>query len=492
MPKFEKAIPNPANLIQSLRDIGYSLETAAADIIDNSITAGADTINILAGFDNTGAAVTFIDNGCGMTEAELKKAMILGSVNPLDVRSKNDLGRFGLGLKTASFSQAKRLTVISRRNGCISARSWDLECFESGDINEWQVLVFSADEIKRLPCIDLLPDDGTIVRWETLDRIVDGSGRRKTSDVFTERISDMRRHLELVYHRYLAGEPGLKKISILINNEPLIPFDPFNSSKAGTPFPPEEVNGIQIKAFLLPHHSKVSRAEYEKLATRSGYLKSQGFYVYRNKRLLVYGTWLRLAAQEELTKLARVRIDLPNDQDYFWAIDIKKSRAVPPELIKQELKRVIDRIRETAKNVYVHRGTVVNARNTCPLWKEKHSDESVSFQINTAHPIVKAFCGSLNDELKIHALQLFRLLESNIPIDSLFAIYAASPKKLTGFTADERELSEYADKFFALMKEIGCPDDTAYQEFLKTDPFHKNQTFANKYLQSIKDSANAQ
>ena len=135
---YEVVEPNASSIIESLRAIGYSLETAVADLIDNSITAGASSICIDSPFKSTDTKLFILDNGCGMDESTLKEAMKLGSSSPSDLRSTFDLGRFGLGLKTASFSQCKRLTVVTKHKGIISTRAWDLDLIIS--TNTWRLL----------------------------------------------------------------------------------------------------------------------------------------------------------------------------------------------------------------------------------------------------------------------------------------------------------------------------------------------------------------
>ncbi len=333
MNEFELAIPDPKNLIHSLRDIGYSLETAMADIIDNSITANASKIDIYVHFDMFDSYIIISDNGSGMSKSELCRAMQLGSFDPLASRNKKDLGRFGLGLKTASFSQSSKLSVISKQETDLIGRYWDLDHIAESKI--WEIGLYTSNNIRSIPKIEMLSETGTMILWEKLDRLIDVKSKRKTEDIFWEKIDSAREHLGLVFHRYITGERGLKKLSITINGDLIQSFDPFEG--AGKYFPDEEINNIKIEAFQLPHISKVPIKQYKKLAGKDDYTKSQGFYVYRNSRLLIHGTWFRLAKQSVSSQLARVKIDLPNSEDFAWSIDIKKSRATPPDSIKLEL-----------------------------------------------------------------------------------------------------------------------------------------------------------
>ena len=194
-------------LIESMRDLGYSLETALADIVDNSIAADADTVQILSDPSQSEPRIAILDDGRGMTEAELMDAMRAGSRNPLEDRKGHDLGRFGLGLKTASFSQCRRLTVVTRRDGVTSAAIWDLDHVARSD--EWEVLIPNTAD--GIPWSNQLGDEGTLVLWESLDRLHGGLSGSRMSEALGRRLSEAATHLELVFHRFLSGEAGRTK-----------------------------------------------------------------------------------------------------------------------------------------------------------------------------------------------------------------------------------------------------------------------------------------
>lgn len=222
--------PNASSLIESLRDIGYSLDTAIADIIDNSITANAQNINIF--FDTFGELkIAILDDGCGMAYDELINAMKIGSKSPLEDRDNKDLGRFGLGLKTASFSQCRKLTVISSREGNTCGARWNLDNLT----DDWNLEILNQDNIKSSYKNNKLQDNGTLVIWENTDRIIDNTIKKSTEDLIYEKFDDVKKHLELVFHRYLEGEIGkIKKVNIFINGANLNPFDPFNKKNYAT------------------------------------------------------------------------------------------------------------------------------------------------------------------------------------------------------------------------------------------------------------------
>ena len=223
--------PKPSPLIESIRAIGYSLSTALADLVDNSIAARAATIQILTSLKTPDLKIGILDDGLGMTEEELLEAMRLGSRSPLEERAQSDLGRFGLGLKTASFSQCRMLTVVTRTNGATASAQWDLDRIaESG---KWQVHL--PDDPTSIPWVELLGEIGTLVVWEELGLGTDnGYSGRNLAD-FVRQMDEGRSHLELVFHRFLSGESGRRKVNIQMNNRSLEPFEsiPFQTSGDG-------------------------------------------------------------------------------------------------------------------------------------------------------------------------------------------------------------------------------------------------------------------
>ena len=278
------ATPHAAALIEGLRDIGYSLETAISDIIDNSITAGARRIQIITET-ILGRATTSpsVDDGDGMTEEELVAAMRPGSRNPLATRDEPDLGRFGLGLKSASFSQCRRLTVVSRKSGKTSAAIWDLD--DVAERNEWAVQL--PDDASGIPGVDKLGQSGTLVLWQKLDRLTGGYSHNaaKRAEVINQRIAETERHLRLVFHRFMEDA---KPLRILLNGRLLRPLDPFAQKNPATIPDPEEkltlIRGdVEIQSFTLPHHKQMSKTDWEDIGGPEGHLKSQGFYLYRGK-----------------------------------------------------------------------------------------------------------------------------------------------------------------------------------------------------------------
>ena len=199
-----------------MRDIGYSLATAIADIVDNCITAESTEIDIYCDLARDDPTLVIIDNGYGMSYQDLLNAMKHGSKSPKEERDPLDLGRFGLGLKTASFSQCRYLTVVSSRNSCCVGAEWDLDLVYKED--DWVLSILDEHEIKQLPYIEHLPVTGTIVIWQKLDRLFEDQMGSKRDEIVNEKLDLVEKHLALVFHRFLAGEVSKRnKILIRIN-----------------------------------------------------------------------------------------------------------------------------------------------------------------------------------------------------------------------------------------------------------------------------------
>ena len=214
--------PSAASLSASMRDLGYSLETAVADLIDNSISAGAREIKIFCDLYGDTPILCIIDDGCGMVEDDLITAMRHGTANPKLPREATDLGRFGLGLKTASFSQCRSLTVMSSQDGAICGAEWNLDLIDNRD--DWLLSILDEVEIRALPYVDHLPLTGTIVLWRELDRIFEDETGHRRDEIVNEKLDVLERHLSLVFHRFLGGDMKERKISIFVNGHPVEEF----------------------------------------------------------------------------------------------------------------------------------------------------------------------------------------------------------------------------------------------------------------------------
>lgn len=417
------ATPRASALIESLRDIGYTLSTALADIIDNSITAGASTAHIIADTLTEEPSIAIVDNGEGMDQAELIEALRLGSRNPREERASSDLGRFGLGLKSASFSQCRKLTVLSRRGGVLAGARWDLD--EIAETDRWEISLIGSDS--NIPHADLLIGDGTLVIWEKLDR-VDGGYRhdaQKLARHINNALAGAERHLRIVFHRFMQRK-GKGKFSILLNGRALEPIDPFATMHPATQVDPEETlslahGKVRIRSFTIPHHKAMQRDEWDELGGPEGHLRSQGFYIYRGDRLIISGSWLGLARQTELTKLCRIRVDIPNTMDADWKIDVKKASAQLPPAVRERLKKIVERFVQTSKRTYRKRGQRLTDETRVPMWQRVLKDGAIVYQPNIDHPALVEFEERLPEDLRRDFKNCISLVGAGLPVDSLHA-----------------------------------------------------------------------
>jgi len=420
---YEIVAPEPGALIESLRAFGYTPQTAIADLIDNSITAGARNIWVYFTWNGDGSYITIRDDGTGMTSEELVAAMRAGSQNPLTRRNRKDLGRFGLGLKTASFSQCRILTVSSKVSGSpITTRRWDLDYV--GKVSEWRLLYGTASGSEQR--ISELEDQksGTLVLWECMDRIV-GNDRvddQKAERRFLKNISNVEQHLSMVFHRFIEDPKG---ITIYINGHKIDSWDPFLSNESTTQQLQEErlpLHGdvVRVRPYILPHHSRLSSTAYDCGGGPRGWNAQQGFYVYRNRRLLLAGDWLGLGIKkEEHYKLARIAIDLPNSMDQEWDIDVRKSRARPPGILQEDLRRIARITRERAVDVYRHRGKVLSRKtsvNDIFVWNRELKGGRVKFRINREYALIADLLQISSQEDRTRVEALLRLIEETIPV----------------------------------------------------------------------------
>ena len=475
---FDRTPPHAASIVESLRAFGYDLPTALADLVDNSIAAGARQVWLRFEWAGADSVIAVTDDGHGMSATELVEAMRFGSHSPLAPRAPSDLGRFGLGLKTASLSQCRRLTVRSRRDGsALETRCWDLDTIAATD--DWRLL-HSADSSAEPHFAQLatLPH-GTTVLWQQLDRLTRDQQTQsdKHHQRFLARIEGVRRHLGMVFHRLMTGHDA---VSIFVNDRPLTPWDPFMESHEAThrlPTDPLRFNGVRVtvQPFVLPHFSRLTKVEHENGAGPHGWLAHQGFYVYRRDRLLVSGDWLGFGwTKDEHLKLARIAIELPNTLDHDWQINVTKSRATPPLALRDDLKRIAERARAEAKNVYTHRGARLTpqvASQRTHLWAPMAKHDRTFYQINREHPLVRQVMETASDRAALVAL--LSLLQETIPLQHITISSTekpdCQPQPFEG--ADETQIMEVMLTLFRSFRASGCTAEEARTRLRSHWPF---------------------
>ncbi len=427
--KTTPAIPEAGSMIETFRAIGYNIETAIADIIDNSISAGAKNIWISFEWQGSSTWLSVKDDGSGMNNDELVQAMRPGSKNPRDDRSIKDLGRFGLGLKTASFSQCRKLSVISKKeNYKPTFWTWDLDFVNQ--TGNWNLIKYLPEgnfenEINTVK-------SGTIVIWNDIDRLVKDLQKddENSLDKFLQIMMQVKKHLAMVFHRFI--ENGRIKISF--QGRPVEAWNPFLPNESATQgFPDEPLHGgkIIVKGYVLPHKSKLSEDRFKEAEGLRGWNEQQGFYIYRNERLLLAGDWLGMFRKEEHYKLARIEINLPNSFDSEWQIDIKKSIARPPLILRDQLKAYAGKVRAQAVEVYRHKGKNVKpypGQKFIPLWIDHKRGDKWFYKINREHPLIEKIKNQANDKPDKAIDTLLKFIEETIPVKSIYIKEAEEPE----------------------------------------------------------------
>jgi hypothetical protein len=478
--------PRASALIESLRALGYTTKTAIADLIDNSIFAGATTVWLDFCWMKNDSYITLRDDGCGMDEAQLVEAMRPGTKGPLEERASNDLGRFGLGMKTASFSQCRRMTVVSvTAAGRQASRTWDLDYV--AETNRWQLLRRPPES--TLNIVRQLPESahGTTVIWENLDRVLSSTGHdeEKGYGRFLDLGSLVKEHLAMVFHRYLQAH----SLSIVVNGMELQGWDPFLAGRDGTQALPEEVLAFRnakviVKPYVLPHESKLSPEVHRMAGGPLGWNAQQGFYVYREGRLLLAGDWLGLSAsgsvgpyrKEEHYKLARISVDFPSSLDEYWGIDVRKATARPPAALRDEFRRIAEATRRRAVEVYRYRGQ--GAAHKCApesfVWSEKQKSGKTHYVINRNHPLVLAL-ESEGSSIKTRLNTLLDLVQETIPIP-LIVIRSAEQADLQAVPYEgctQETVRKAALVVLTALGECGTSDEQAWHRLAAMEPFNR-------------------
>lgn len=358
-----EVIPSARRLIGSLRDLGYDFVHAVADLVDNSIAAKAGKVEIDVRFEGPDSWVRIVDDGVGMAGSQITEAMRYGAERDYD---SDDLGKFGLGLKTASLSQCRQLSVASRTDHNqrrIEARMWDLD--EIQRTNKWEVFVLGPEERDKELTEPLQEHTGTVVTWKALERVLDYKiawGEKARSGLFNL-VGRLDEHLGMVFHRFLTGQARRrKKLAITINGTNVEPWDPFaREEKATESFDPLEFelhgqNGkgiVRYQAYILPNQARFSNPRaFQRAGGPNRWNSQQGFYIYRADRMIQSGGWSRMRTADEHTKLARAALDFYPDLDAEFQINVAKVRVTLPAELKDFLTEPVERLAKRARTVY--------------------------------------------------------------------------------------------------------------------------------------------
>lgn len=481
----ENCPPKADAMIQSMRAVGYDVSMAIADLIDNSITAEAKNIWITQNWDHLNSYIKIVDDGIGMDERKLFNAMRLGSTNPLQERAPNDLGRFGMGLKTASFSQCKLLTVRTKSTDkVINTKCWDLDYVNEKE--EWLLRTKAYQHSESLLNDLENVKSGTIVLWEKLDRLIShNEDDDENLNHFLRKMDEMQEILGMIFHRYIERPGGIK---IFINSGQggfvkIKHWDPYLKTHTATRELSNEAvhifgNSVNVRPFILPHISKLNSTEHKEAAGPKGWNAQQGIYLYRKERLIVAGGWLDLGYKaEDHYKLARIQLDIPNSMDKEWQIDVKKATAKLPDAFRKNLLRLSKLTREKASEVYRFRGKSVARKYDKVnrfVWKKTEHDGKIRYQIDQKHPIINDLLDELGDKRNI-GIKLIKLIENTVPVETIIINNAENPDSFTipeyNPNSQNFPLQIWFMDLVEIEKHNGLTEKEAIEKVLSIEPF---------------------
>lgn len=361
------------------------------------------------------------------------------------------------------------MTVLTKKNGKLSGAQWNLDHII--ETEDWTLKIFAINEIKKSPFYKDLKeyDNGTIVIWKNFDRMLNGSSNLER--LFDNKMEIARNHISLVFHRF-------RNINIYFNNEKIQYFDPFLSKNPATQALEEEIITIEnekiyVKPYILPHYSKLRKKEKKFLDEIWDLRRNQGFYIYRNKRLIIWGEWFRIIRPHELNKLARIRVDIPNTLDFLWDIDIKKSTASIPDVIRDNLKDVVERTSLRSERVYKYRGRKQNDDGLEHIWNVVDNRGKYNYLINRELPMYKKILDSLDSEGKIYFESFLKVIENSFPFEDIYYRKSKNSDSVSNKNLSEDEVYEIGLSIIKA-QEIFCSDKETLLEQLHRYDFFKD------------------
>jgi hypothetical protein len=426
--------PSAKRLISSMRDLGYEFTDAVAEIVDNSIQADANVIQVNLQFEGYESYLTVLDNGVGMTPAQIREAMRFGSIRDY---KQVDLGKFGLGLKTSSLSQCDSLTVSSRsskKKVQVHSYSWDMD--HVSKVNRWEILPIEIEDLLNPVVEHLYSTTGTAVIWEKLNRMLNfqnPTGGRAEND-FKKLTNDLKIALGATFHRYLTGEERSKKVIIFVNGDLVESWDPFCRSERHTkelePFSiPVSLGGkkslIKFKPFVLPTQNQFSTpSAHLRAGGLAKWNKQQGFYIYRAGRLLQSGGWCGLRTSDEHSKLARVSVEIPAGFDDLFKVNISKMKINFPREIREETIQKLALTLKTANDSYRTQGEISFSETSVYEADDRSFEKLVAnslskldaewnLSIGTVKNVLPKLYGKATPSERRHLLRLFKRLANH-------------------------------------------------------------------------------
>lgn len=485
--EFDPAPPGASAMMESLRGIGYSAPAAIADLIDNSISAGAARVRVDFIWRDADSLIRVLDDGRGMDAARLVGAMRPASQHPLDPRPPGDLGRFGLGLKTASLSQGRLLVVASRIAGLTDVvRTWDLDHVAEAD--DWQLLREAPAVLVQDAVVPTDRTSGTTVVIARLDRMLGAplTGSQLDRQKFFDTARRVERHLAMTFHRYLEGPSPKLVITFNSDNDinMVAPWDPFMKDHPATsPTPVERISGgsgaIDVQGFVLPHRDRLTSAEFSLAEGPGGWQAHEGFFVYRGERLLVPGGWLGLGpgrgwANNGMHRLARLRLDLPTSGDHEWKVDIRKSSAAPPPPLRNRLQSLAETVRRDAREVFAQR-TGAGRRQQRQLvraWTAAHDERGITYKVDRTHPTVRQALDAVGQHRAL-VEDMLSVIEATVPVQRIWMDVTERSETPTDALAamSLEERSALQSLYRHMRVDLNLQPDVARARLMTIEPF---------------------
>ena len=361
----------------------------------------------------------------------------------------------------------------------VCGAQWDLD-----DVDSWKMGVFSAQEAKAL-CSGELENSGTEILWTNCDRLSENG--TITEDEFNDLIVHTRNRIALIYHRYLSGKVRKRLLAITLNGQKIEGYDPFYTDHKATQELEKEdirIDGkrIRIQPFILPHYNKITLSEYDRLAGEEGFLRNQGFYVYRNDRLIINGTWFRLAKHGELSQLLRVSVDIPNSLDQIWKITIDKGDAQLPAVLKNRLKPIVDGLKKRSSRVFRSKGGRIDHDETT-VWNRYARSGTIRYSINRKHPLVAALLGIDHVGTKNAANAVIDVIEQSFPVTSFGQDASKHLDEIHQTETDPRVFRKQVEAALPMMLNDVDGDFHRLSELMKhTEPFSRNWNTVKEIL----------
>ena len=499
MSKDKDNIPKADILMGSMRSMGYSFEAAVADVIDNSISAKCSTIKLLfPKYPHEKPYVGILDDGEGMSKETLFEAMRYGSSASESTREDEDLGRFGLGMKSASLSQCRILTVISKKDGNINGYTWDYNYIKK--CQKWLVIEQTISELEQLPRIELLKEQeqGTLVLWRDFD-VLSKASDGQVFDTLSSLKDTVYDSIALIFHRFLNSS-ARHKISIYVNNQKVRPKDPFLESHPKTTTKKERTIAlndskgveryIKIKPFILPFATDLSDKDKRLVGGIESLRAKQGFYIYRNNRLIIWGTWFSMKPRAELTKNARIRVDIPNTLDDIWSIDIKKQNATIPKRIQNQLKNTVNDALEISVKKQTHRGRKEKVDDNIDYISDRMQGRKNSFyyQINRESKLYKFVRDKMSDEDFAYFDMFIGEVERNIPTQQMYIDKANDAIEPIQQDKHFNDAFELGVTMINLGRSIGLKStEELIDELMLSEPFCNHKELKEKLLENYED-----